>query len=126
MGMDFNSDLSDKVCRFSREEWTVECSEDPNLKHIMNFIAKGFIVLFGLKLIEINGRMKFCGPAHNQISTDFILLKIIPISLFTSSALISTGPLTHRLVLHFHSGSSLLDRIFAIYAKKSVKYDVSK
>ena len=125
MGLNFNNQLNDESDRFSRIETTMRISEDPNLKHNMDFNGKISIVILGLQLFQINIRIKFCGPAYSQIFTDFIVLKIIPISLFTSSAIISTGPLTHRLVLHFHSGSSILDRIFAFYAKKSVNYDVS-
>ena len=125
LGTTFNNSFSKIFFRYCREEWDTKCTEDPDSKHIMYFKGKGFVKLFGLKLMEMNMNIKYCGPAHSQVYSDIILLKIFSIVIFTTSAIISTGPLTQRTIMHFYSSSSIVDRFCANSAPKSVTFDVS-
>ena len=123
--MNYNSELSDKISKFFRTEWNSSCSVDPNTKHLFHTKATGHLILFGYKIMEVQVHIKTFGPAHALSTTDINYFNLLRISYSTSVAIVSTGPLTQRVITYVLSGSSILDKLLAKNAPKSILVDVS-
>ena len=125
MAINLNRELIDKISKYIRLEWNAICSEDTELKHIFHIKATDCLYQFGYKIVEGRLHIKNIGPAHSIIVSDVIFLKILRIPVLTSIAIISTGPLTQKTILHFYSGSSILEKLFVNLLNKLSSIDVS-
>ena len=125
-GLDFNSKLSETISKYFRIEWESNCSEDPELKHILHINAINWFYEFGYKFVELKVHIRDIGPAHFLSMADIIICNRIRFSLLSTVAIISTGPLTQKVIFNFHSGSSILEKIIlALVLKKAVSINVS-
>ena len=125
-GLNFNSNLSEKISKYFRIEWESNCSEDLELKHILHIKAITWFYEFGYKFVELKVHIRDIGPAHFLSMADIIIWNRWRISVLTSLAIITTGPLTQRMIFQFHSGSSFWGKIFlGLLLKKAVSINVS-